>query len=235
MDFVKVREEVQYGPKATYILLGINLIIFLIASFLKIFFGFSSLDVAELLGGSSLYFILNGQFWRFLLSCFVHLDILHLVLNMSALYYYGRFIERFYSTKKILIIYTLSGISGTVFALLNINTIVIGASGAIWGFIGVMVGNSVRSNTYSPGLPIDIKSILPGTMTWLVIGFMLPGVSGLGHLGGFIGGFILGLIFDTVNTFRQSQLEQTLTKILYIVSLVIFALSFLGLFAFWLL
>lgn len=204
---------------ATTILMVINLVIFLLALTIQ------SLPVSEqapiVLGGSFLEAILSGQLWRLITANFLQIGFLHLIMNMFALYHYGNFIESFYGSRKLFIIYILTGIAGTTLSLLYPNSITFGASASVWGLIGVMVGESVRSNIFSSGLPIDIKSQLPSILIWLFIGFAMPGVSGLGHLGGFVGGFVLGVLLNTVNTFHISRTENLLiTLIFYILSII---------------
>jgi rhomboid protease GluP len=213
----------------TILLFAINIVIFLLALAIQ------SLPVRDsaafALGGSFFEAIMGGQIWRLITANFLQLGIFHLGLNMFALYYYGNFIENYYGTRKLIIIYFISGVAGTALSLLYPNSITFGASASIWGFIGVMVGESVRSRIFSPGLPIDMKSQMGSILIWLFIGFTLPGVSGLGHLGGFVAGFVLGLILNTVNAFHISKTENTILNVLfYCISLAIFG-SFILMFA----
>jgi rhomboid protease GluP len=214
---------------ATIILFSINIGIFLLALAIQ------SMPVTDqaayVLGGSFIEAIVSGQLWRLVTANFLQIGFLHLAMNMVGLYYYGNFIENYYGSRKLIIIYFITGVAGTLLSLLYPNSITFGASAAIWGFIGVMVGESVRNNVFSTGLPIDMKSQMGSILIWLFIGFTLPGVSGLGHLGGFAAGFLLGLILNTVNTFDISKTENTiLNLVFYGISLSIFG-SFILMFA----
>ncbi|MBD3363549.1 rhomboid family intramembrane serine protease [Candidatus Dojkabacteria bacterium] len=222
-------EELKYGPTVTYILIIINILIFIFSIILQSVFTTNDLEIAVFMGGSNITLILQGQVWRLITANFLQVDILHLGFNVLSLYYYGKFIEQFYSSKKLFIIYLLSGIAGTTLSLLNFSAVSFGASAGIWGFLGVIVGNLLKKNTYSPGLPLDLKQLLPSVLIWLFFSFSMPGISGLGHLGGFIGGVILGLLLDTVHTFRPRKFEENMIRILFPLSIILTVLGFLGL------
>ncbi|MCA9386297.1 rhomboid family intramembrane serine protease, partial [Candidatus Dojkabacteria bacterium] len=107
-----------------------------------------------------------------------------------------------------------------------------GASTAIFGMIGVLFGNSMRKNRYSPGLPIDMSAMSKNIVIWVVIS-LLPGISFWGHLGGVIGGLVLGYLFETENSFKDDGFVEKSVIILYNVMLVLTVVSFIALFVSW--
>lgn len=231
----KYLQELKFGTGATYVLLAMNILVFIVAFGIRVFSPYSSVEVAAFLGGSNLFAILDGEAWRLITANFLQEDVFHFGFNMLGLYYYGRFVERFYSSNKMFIVYTICGIAGTALSLFYFNSITYGASASIWGFLGLIVGNSLRKNRYSPGLPIDTKQLLPSILLWLFIGFNMPGISGLGHLGGFIAGVVLGLILDTANSFRPDDWEDKVAPVLFYLCLGITVLSFIALPLSWIL
>ena len=81
------------------------------------------------------------EIWRLLTSMFMHGDISHLISNMFGLLIFGTYIEQTFSKVKYLFIYIISGLIGNLFTLILYPSYVIsyGASGALFGIIGVVV------------------------------------------------------------------------------------------------
>mgnify|MGYP000864396081 CR=1 FL=1 len=183
--------------------------------------------------------------FRFLTSAFLHGGIVHLLFNMYALYAIGGFVERYYGSKKMFTAYIITAISGSllsfVMSLLSVwnnsgvasgVAISVGASGAVFGLIGLILGNKfLKKNTYSMDLNIDI-----GNLIWIVViniflGFSLNSlgtgviINNWAHIGGLAGGLILGSIFDTSETFHASRFKQIFEKSLFILSVLLFVLA----------
>ncbi len=195
--------ELKYGARASILFLTLNILIFLVAKLL-LFFGINNLAFG--LGGSTLEALFQGQIWRLITAGFLHIEIWHLGLNMLALFYYGRFVENFYGWAGFVITYILGAIAGTFLSSwMYPNGITLGASTAIWAFLALLAGNAIRLNRYSPGLPIDFRAMFPSMLIWLMIGFTMPGISGWGHIGGFIIGVILGIVLPTLNSFEGER------------------------------
>lgn len=226
----KIIEELKYGSRASYLLIGFNILIFIFSFILTSLLPpqYSGV-VPVLMGGTVSDLVFSGELWRLVTANFLHVGLMHIGFNMFALYYYGKFIENYYSSKKLFLIYMISGIGSSMFTLITVNTVSLGASGAIFGLMGVMLGNAIRSNTYSPGLPINVKELVPYIVVWIAVSFAIPQISGLGHLGGVVTGFFLGLLLDTANTFRPSRIEDKLVQIFFWICLGIFLASYIGL------
>lgn len=88
--------------------------------------------------------ILSGEkLWTLLTSMFLHAGFFHLFANMFSLFFIGNFLEKIIGKKRFISIYLISGLiggisfvlSGTIF---NSNIPGIGASGAIFGILGVL-------------------------------------------------------------------------------------------------
>ena len=81
------------------------------------------------MGANSAFFVRLGQYWRLITCMFLHGDILHLICNMYALYVVGPRVEDFFGKKKFLLIYFLSGLSGSLLSIgLNNNALSVGMS-----------------------------------------------------------------------------------------------------------
>lgn len=136
--------------------------------------------------------ILDGKYYQFLTSAFIHDGLMHLLSNMIYLYYFGGRLELLLGTFKFTIIYTLSVLSGGLLSILFNDSICIGASGGTYGLLGAMLmiareyGNRYTSLNYSTLVTLSFVS--------LTAGFFALDVSNLAHFAGFFTGIIFGNI-----------------------------------------
>jgi rhomboid protease GluP len=106
--------------------------------------------------------ITNGQWWRLLTSMFLHIGIVHLAFNMIVLLQIGPFVERLVGNVGFLIVYFVSGFAGNVTSLVwNPYTVSAGASGAIFGLYGLLLGFLLMSRRDS--IPTDVLAARGGT------------------------------------------------------------------------
>jgi membrane associated rhomboid family serine protease len=183
------------APRVTYLLLALNIAIFVL-SISPI--GRQPLNDYLSLKGTDLV----GKDWRWLrliTCCFAHADILHIVMNMYALYVIGPLLERIWGHFRYLVLYLISGLGGSCTAmafkplvnpegpLVNL----LGASGAIWG---LMVSFAVWVYLNRHHLPPELvgswqRSLVSVFIINVIISF-LPDISAAGHFGGgVVGGF----------------------------------------------
>jgi len=90
--------------------------------------------------------ILSGKsLWTLITCMFMHGSFFHLFANMFSLFFIGNFLERIIGRKRFFGVYIISGIIGGAFFVLaslimgDVNTSAVGASGAIFGLLGVLV------------------------------------------------------------------------------------------------
>ncbi|TYP86470.1 membrane associated rhomboid family serine protease [Blastococcus xanthinilyticus] len=133
-----------------------------------------------------------GEPWRLLTAAFLHIGLLHLVLNMLALLVFGSELERQLGRVRYLSLYLVSALGGSTAIQLFGDPLrpVAGASTAIYGLLGGLgVLMLVRRQ--------DIRGILVLLAINVFISF-LPGVSLLGHLGGLVtGAAVAGVLVAT--------------------------------------
>ncbi len=128
----------------------------------------------------------NGAVYRLFTAMFVHYGILHLLLNMWALWVLGRNLEAALGPLRFLALYLVAGLGGSVAALLfQPDNLTAGASGAIFGLFAALFIALRR-------LGRDTSSVLPVIIINLVLTFTIPGISIAGHLGGMAVGAIVG-------------------------------------------
>ncbi len=154
--------------------------------------------------------------WTIVSYMFVHANVMHILLNMLALYFFGPRLEDRLGSGNFLALYFLSGIAGAflTFAVffggvlfpgalpgvLGQNPIVVGASGAVMGVTAAYA-------RYWPWDRIYIWGILPVTAWVMVIGLAAysiwsglmgsrGGVADFAHLGGLAAGWLYGVAYD---------------------------------------
>ena len=138
--------------------------------------------------------VLHGQVWRLLTSGFVHFGFLHILFNSYALFQAGALVEYVYGSPRYAVIYLASLLGGSVAAYLTTigtQTITAGASGAIMGVFGAMVVLGFKL----PPLRRELvqSAALPILLT-LGYGFMNPGISNAGHIGGVVTGMLVAAL-----------------------------------------
>jgi len=135
----------------TPLLLGINVLVFV----LMLVSGVSPIDPSaeELLDWGASYgpYILNGESWRLVTAMFVHIGAVHIIFNMQALWNLGRVVERLYGNWTFLLMYLLGGIGGSIASLWwQTDIISAGASGAIFGLAGGLAIGVYRGKLPTP-------------------------------------------------------------------------------------
>jgi membrane associated rhomboid family serine protease len=198
-EFNRSRAEyATYTPIVSWVLIGANVGVFAIDAFLG---GLAGLGLMS--GGGPIYewgyvsagTVAGGEWWRILSSAFLHFGIIHLVLNMWALYLFGPLLEQLYGHVEYLVIYLLCAAGGSVLTILVAppDQRVVGASGAIFGLLGLAFAVSRRRHL---ALPRQTRAVLGQIGSLLVINlaftFFVPGISITGHLGGLAVGLFLG-------------------------------------------
>ena len=175
--------EVQSSP--TRILLITNIFIYIVTSIVSSSYTQTSQEVMIILGQAN-YLVMQGHLWQLFTSIFVHANLVHLLGNMMFLMIFGLGAETLYGWRKYYIIYFASGIFGSLLSLLlGLNTISVGASGAIFGLFGAVTIYSRKMN---------LQSILVALM-YAVYFFILNigvNVNVFAHAGGLLVGLILG-------------------------------------------
>lgn len=175
-------------PVVTIILMVITAGVFAIQYLLQVTTGF---DILFLYAGKIDMFILQGQVWRLLTPALLHGGILHLALNMYALFIIGSRLERFYGPGRFLLLYVLSAFSGNVLSFVLTDANSLGASTAIFGIFAaegmfIYQNRKLIGATRTRQAITNLGVIL---MINLFYGFA-PGtnIDNMGHIGGLLGG-----------------------------------------------
>lgn len=201
-------------PIITYIIIALCILLF---SAMYIF-GNGSEDTLTLLAfGANLDVLVeSGELYRLFTCLFLHIGIFHLVCNMYSLYIIGKEVESLYGKLKFLMIYIISGISGSILSLaFNENTISAGASGAIFGLLGALLYFGYYYRTY---LGATIRSsVLPVIILNLVIGFLNPGIDNSAHIGGLVAGVLSSMLVGVPDkSGKRDRVNGIILTIIYI-------------------
>eukprot|EP00038_Savillea_parva_P010092 m.187851 g.187851 ORF g.187851 m.187851 type:complete len:615 (-) comp17209_c0_seq1:177-2021(-) len=141
------------------------------------------------------------QWYRFILPIFLHSGIIHYGVNMYLQLGLGSQIERTTGTLRMGLIYMISGIGGYVTsAVFSPNIPSVGASGSIFGLIGVAVVDLFQSWQLVEKPWSRAGSTLMHTCGYLMIG-TLPFIDNWAHVGGFVFGIFSAIIFLPYLTF----------------------------------
>jgi rhomboid protease GluP len=183
-------EEVELYPPAflTYLILFINLCVFAVSVWLA---RTGPYEVLIRMGAKDNPRIWQGEYWRLLTPLFLHAGYAHFFFNSFALYQLGRVVERLFGKARFVFLYFFSGLLGSALStIFRPDVVSVGASGALFGLLGALIYFSLRK----PVLALRFF----GSSLWttlginLFLGFVIPGIDWLGHIGGFLGGLAGG-------------------------------------------
>ncbi len=189
LRYESFREYLRFYP-VTSILLLINIVMFILLSL----DGGSTNEATLLKYGAmtNLPFFTGGYelYVRMLSAMFLHIGFQHLLFNCFAIFVFAPPLERLLGHVKYGIFYIVSGLAGNVLSFLLNPDIYLeaGASGAIYGIYASFLYLILFRKSM-----LDLQS-RKTVQVILIIGvvytIIVPQVSLLGHLGGFIGGFL---------------------------------------------
>ncbi|WP_077601316.1 rhomboid family protein [Oceanobacillus sojae] len=216
--FRKIQEEQENRKKIfsfstplfTYILIALNIVIFI----LQITRG----DIENTqhlidMGANFNLLVMEGEWWRFFSSMFLHLNFLHLIMNMLALYYLGTAIERIFGRTRFLLIYFLGGLTGSIASFATSINVSVGASGAIFALFGaLLLFGLIYKQIFFQTMGMNIILILGVN---LLLGFTVPEIDMGAHLGGLAGGFLIAAAVYVPN--KKNQKNQLLGLIGFII------------------
>lgn len=179
--------------KVTYTIIILNILVYLI----EIIKSRNLIDIniyTLIQMGAKINILINrGEIYRLITSTFLHGGIMHILFNMSALNIIGKEVEYIYGSKKYILIYILSALSGSLFSyLFNPNSVSVGASGAIFGLLGAMLVFGLKEKN-KIGKQY-VKNILETLAINVIIGITISNIDNYAHLGGLIMGAISALI-----------------------------------------
>lgn len=184
----------------TFLLILTNVVAFIVFAFLlaldNVPLDFIALKPSNIIQGEYL--------WTFVTSMFMHGGIFHIFANMFSLLFIGSLVEKILGAKRYFYFYMISGLfAGVLFVLLSLvftgdfNAFAVGASGALFGIVGLLVLLTPDLPVYIFFIPIPIKMKYAGigilVALWLISVVGDIPIGNTAHLGGFVAGIVYGL------------------------------------------
>lgn len=198
--YPKKKRKIFRSINLTTKLVILNVVCFIIFSLL-ISLDFIPLDYIALNPKNILE---NFYFWTFFTSMFMHGGIFHLFVNMLSLFFVGSLLEKILGRRRYLAFYLIAGlfagilfIFSPIFFPQDLNAYAVGASGALFGLIGVLIFLTPNLPVYLMFIPIPIKMkyAAPGMLIvlWLIsVAADIP-IGNIAHLGGLLSGIVYGI------------------------------------------
>ncbi len=189
----------------------------------------------------------HHQWWRFVTPMFIHVNLLHLMVNMYSLWVVGPYVEKLYGSAKFVVFWIVTGVAAVVASYLTVlppdvqlgplggflfktsDPPSAGASGALFGLVGVLFVFGIK---FRHELPEGFKrafgtGLLPMILLNLFIGYVGRGfIDNAAHLGGFVAGAFLALLVDYRRPGERSGMAIT-WRILQVGCIVLVAVSFI--------
>ncbi len=217
-------------PRVTYALIGINVFLFAVqylqgVNQVAVDYGMYPIAIAQ-----------GSEWWRLFTSAFLHGSFIHIAFNMYVLFFLGPTLERILGHTRFIVLYLLAALGGSVasYWFSDLQSVSVGASGAIFGLMGALIVTGRR-------LRYDITQVLFLLAVNVAIGFFSPGVDWRAHFGGLVVGAavaavmvfppkrirmpvqiagVLGLVFILIalTMLRTTQINDLLARVTQLVA-----------------
>ena len=183
------------GLSVTKVLIGLNLLVFVLDRVIVatgIMGGGSAQAMLRLGALWPAAVIVQHEYWRMFTAMFLHDGILHIAFNMWALWVVGGYMEVAVGRLKFVVLYLISGLAGSVLVLVAapVGSLVVGASGAIFGIFGALAVHAFLNR----GRDFQSRALLGNVLFLLVINLMFTfsagRVSWQAHIGGLLAGAV---------------------------------------------
>ncbi|MGC4880085.1 rhomboid family intramembrane serine protease [Micromonospora sp. DT43] len=158
--------------------------------------------------------IAEGQWYRLVTAMFLHYGVIHLLLNMWALWVLGRSLEANLGPLRFGALYLVAGLGGNVAAYLfsASNSATAGASTAVFGLFAALI-------IIERKLGRDISQVIPILVINLVFTLTVPGISIPGHLGGLVAGAAMSLVLAYAPRGRRTLVQAVGAAIILLILL----------------
>ncbi len=138
----------------------------------------------------------DGEWWRLGTAMFLHFGLVHLGVNLWALWDAGRLVERLYGSLRFVAAYLASGLAGNLLSLVAQGDRAVsgGASGAVFGVYGALLVCLWRERRQVH--PVEFRWLFGGavgfTAVTIALGLLVPGIDNAAHVGGLVAGALIG-------------------------------------------
>lgn len=221
-DFFSIFKPTK-GYFITPILININILIFIVMLISGVHILMPENQDLLNWGANFRPLTLEGQWWRLFTACFLHIGVLHLLLNMYALLYIGLLLEPYLGKTRFLAAYFISGIAASITSLWWYDlTISAGASGAIFGMYGVFLA-LLTTNLLDKSAKKALFMSIAVFIGYNILNGLKPnsGLDNAAHIGGILSGLIIGFAFvPSLKQFENKAIKFSIIGTLTIALLV---------------
>jgi membrane associated rhomboid family serine protease len=204
--------------------IGISILLILV-NFIVSYKGFNDRNFYERYEFSIEKVLIYKQYYRLITSGFLHVNWMHLIFNMIALYFFSGSVESFFGPVQFLLIYFASMIGGDLLSLFihryDNSYSSVGASGAVSGIIFAAIA-------VFPGMRMGLFFIPVAIPAWIFgLAYVLYSIYGVrsrrdnvgheSHLAGALIGMLLGIAL-----FPDSLTENYLTILVIAIPCIVF-------------
>jgi rhomboid protease GluP len=160
-----------------------------------------------------------GRWWTLISANYLHGGIFHILFNMIAFRQIAPLIIQEYGASRLLILYTLSGVTGFFVSYLAGIPLTIGASAAVCGLIGAALyyGKS-RGGLYGQTV---FKQIGGWALGIFIFGLLMPGINNWGHGGGILSGALFGMLLGYGERVKERLFHKIIAGACIIITILI--------------
>jgi len=167
----------------------------------------------KIIGNLTDLFILDNRLvifriWTLITAVFLHSGVVHLLYNLFGLALFGSILEHVIGSRKFLILFFVSGLAASIISL-PFYTRVLGASGAVFGILGMLGILRPKLTVWLYHMPMPMFVAL---FVWAfgdIIGIYSPsGTANIAHLGGLGIGLIAGIYYRKHFRERKDKKEE---------------------------
>ena len=171
---------------------------------------------------------LTGDWWRTVTCNFIHIGVIHILMNMYALLYIGVFLEQLIGGRRLISAYLLTGLFSALASLtIHPEIISAGASGSIFGLYGIFLSYLIFHHKIEKG---QRKSLLYSIGFFvfynLTSGIRVENIDNAAHIGGLISGVVLGILYLLTDRYAVKKASTLCTSLTEISFVLIFAFLF---------
>lgn len=158
---------------------------------------------------------LTGDWWRTITCNFIHIGLIHIVMNMYALLYIGGYLEQLIGGRRLLVSYLLTGLFAALSSLMiHPETISAGASGSIFGLYGIFLAFLIFHQRIEKG---QRKSLLYSIGIFVIYNLMIgareEGIDNAAHVGGLVSGLLLGGVYLSIERYASKRNPKVISYI----------------------
>lgn len=154
----------------------------------------------------------DGEYWRLVTATVLHGGLLHLALNMYALWVAGTQVCRWFGNGQFLLIYWASALGGSALSLhfSAQQSVSVGASGAVFGVLGALLAGVWQHRSRVPKTLVTQLLTSQGLFVFasLAQGFARPGIDNAAHVGGLLTGAAMAWLLVEVVDEQASAAQR---------------------------